>query len=100
MPWPELTLWSKLKNKQLCGYKFRRQYGVGLYIIDFYCPELKLAIEIDGESHFGSEKTRASDLNRQKYIESFGIKLVRFTNTEVNTNLSGVMQKLESILYQ
>ncbi len=52
LPAAELMLWSKLKNRQICGRKFRRQFSVGPYVVDFYCPTLKLAIEIDGDSHF------------------------------------------------
>ena len=48
---PEKLLWEKLKGKQLLGFKFRRQHGIGNYIVDFYCPKLKLGIEIDGVSH-------------------------------------------------
>jgi very-short-patch-repair endonuclease len=51
MPQAEIILWSKLKNKGFKGYKFRRQYSVGKFVIDFYCPRLKLAIEVDGKSH-------------------------------------------------
>jgi very-short-patch-repair endonuclease len=52
MPLAEIILWERLKNRQLEGYKFRRQYSVQDFVIDFYCPELKLAVEIDGESHY------------------------------------------------
>ena len=52
MPLAEIILWERLKNRQLEGYKFRRQYNVQDFVIDFYCPELKLAVEIDGESHY------------------------------------------------
>ncbi len=52
----EVILWSRLKGKQLLGYKIRRQYGVGKYAIDFYCPQLKLGIEIDGESHLNRKE--------------------------------------------
>ena len=52
LPAAELILWSKLKSRQVNGWKFRRQFGVGPYVVDFYCPALKLAIEIDGDSHF------------------------------------------------
>lgn len=48
----ESRLWSKLKGRQIFDYKFRRQHGIGNYIVDFYCPVLKLVIEVDGESHF------------------------------------------------
>ena len=59
-PEAELVIWSRLKAKQLLGHKFRRQYSVGAYVIDFYCPGLKLAIEIDGDSHF-QEDARDKD---------------------------------------
>jgi very-short-patch-repair endonuclease len=85
----EVILWTKLSRKQMHGYKFRRQYGVDQYVLDFYCPRLKLAIEIDGESHFipGAEEY---DKERQEYIEAYGIKFLRFTNTDVCENLDGV----------
>jgi very-short-patch-repair endonuclease len=86
----EVMVWSKLRGKNVKGYKFRRQYSVGTYIIDFYCAELKLAIEIDGESHFiaGSED---HDRKRQEFIESTGIRFLRFTNTDVYERLDGVL---------
>lgn len=70
---PEILLWSILKGKKL-GYKFRRQYSVDKYVIDFYCVELKLAIEVDGNSHFLDEKTESYDAVRQKFILSKFIK--------------------------
>ena len=82
------------------GCKFRRQYSVDQYVIDFYCPEFKIAIEIDGDSHF---KTGAEDYDkaRQEYIESFGIQFLpaspaggRFTNEDVCKNINGVCQKI------
>lgn len=93
MPQAERILWSKLRGKNAKGYKFRRQYSVGTYIIDFYCAELKLAIEIDGESHFiaGSEDY---DRIRQEFIESSGIHLLRFTNSDVYERLDGVLQTI------
>jgi very-short-patch-repair endonuclease len=96
MPDAEIILWSELQGKRLNGLKFRRQYGVGPYVVDFYCPKLKLAIEVDGDSHFeeGAEK---KDERRQKYIESHGVKFVRCTNTDVYKNLNGV---IEDILYE
>jgi len=61
----EIILWSRLKNRQLKGLKFRRQYSIGNYIVDFYCPEHRLAIELDGMTHDNTEKF---DIIRQKYI--------------------------------
>jgi very-short-patch-repair endonuclease len=87
----EIIMWSRLKQKQILGYKFRRQYSVGSYVIDLYCPELKLAIEIDGTSHF-MERAEYYDRNRQESIEQLGIRFLRFTNTEVYKNLDGVLE--------
>jgi very-short-patch-repair endonuclease len=70
---PEIILWSRLKNRQMLGYKFRRQVSVGPFVIDFYCPEKKLAIEVDGGSHF-VEEAEAYDGERQSVIEQFGIR--------------------------
>ena len=75
MPQPERLIWSRLRRNQVLGYGFRRQYSVGAYVIDFYCPALKLAVEIDGNSHF-EEHARANDRARQTFIESFGIRVL------------------------
>lgn len=98
MPLAERLLWQKLKGKQAKGYKFRRQYGVGLFVVDFYCVSLKLAIELDGESHYVDENARKKDATRQLYIEGFGIRFLRFTNTEIVTNMDGVLQIIEGYL--
>ncbi len=92
MPLAEWILWKKLNNKQLSGYKFRRQYSVKQFVIDFYCPILKLAIEIDGDSHIDAIKY---DNNRQKYIESLGIKFLRFSNLEIYEDLDRVIEKIK-----
>ncbi|MDO8283138.1 MAG: endonuclease domain-containing protein [Thermodesulfovibrionia bacterium] len=91
MPKAEIILWSKLKNKSLCGYKFRRQYSVNKFVIDFYSPELKLAIEVDGDSHF-TDGADICDKERQIIIESYGIEFLRFTNREVYENVDGVIE--------
>ena len=85
----EILLWTKLKNRKMHGERFLRQYGVDQYVLDFYCPHLKLAIEVDGDSHFmpGAE---GHDKVRQEYIETFGIRFLRFTNADVCENLDGV----------
>ena len=100
MPKSEVLLWSKLKNKQILGERFLRQYSVDQYVLDFYCPRLKLAIEVDGDSHF-VPGTEEYDKARQEYIESFGIRFLRFTNPDVCDNLDGVchmiFEEIESI---
>jgi very-short-patch-repair endonuclease len=87
----EAILWKGLSRRQMHGYKFRRQYGVDQYVLDFYCPRLKPAIEVDGDSHYiaGAEE---NDLVRQKHIEDFGIEFLRFTDSDVYENIDGVYQ--------
>jgi very-short-patch-repair endonuclease len=87
----EVILWSRLQRKQILGYKFRRQFSVGSYVIDFYCPELKLAIEIDGTSPF-KEEIEKYDHHRQESIEKLGISFLRFTNNDIYKNLNGIVQ--------
>ena len=80
----ERKLWNKLRNNQL-GYKFRRQYGIGRYIVDFYCPKLKLVIEIDGATH-STEEEEERDEERQKYFESLGLTVKRYLNVDIINN--------------
>jgi very-short-patch-repair endonuclease len=93
MPKSEVLLWMKLKNHQMHGERFLRQYGVDQNILDFYCPNLKLAVEVDGDSHFipGSEE---KDKARQLHIEAFGVRFLRFTNTDVCENLDEVCRAI------
>lgn len=97
MPPAEIILWLKLNRKQLRGYKFRRQYSVGRFVIDFYCPKVKLAIEIDGTSHLGGD-AKKYDKERQDFVESLDINFLRFTNTEIHKNLDDVMSKIKEWL--
>lgn len=90
---PELMLWSRLRGKQLNGIKFRRQYGIDEFIVDFYCSVCRLAIEIDGDSHY-SEEARNKDLERDKRLNFRGIKILRFTNAEVMENCEGVLARI------
>ena len=92
----EAIVWQKLRCKQIENCKFRNQYSVDRFVLDFYSPEIKLAIEIDGESHF-QEGVAQYDEERQIFIESAGIKFLRFTNKDVYENLNGV---LETIAYK
>lgn len=93
IPETEVIMWSRLQGKKLFGYKFRRQYSVGRYVVDFYCAQAKLAIEIDGDSHFTDEAEKY-DLEREKYISSIGIRTLRFTNLEVRKKLNEVLEKI------
>ncbi len=85
-----------LRCKQLENCKFRNQYSVDRFVLDFYSPEIKLTIEIDGESHF-QQGVAQYDKERQVFIELAGIKFLRFTNQDVYDNLNGV---LETIAYK
>ncbi|MCB0724507.1 MAG: endonuclease domain-containing protein [Ignavibacteriae bacterium] len=76
----ETSLWKYLRTKQIKGYKFRRQVPISNYVLDFFCKELMLAIEIDGSSH--AEKI-SRDKKRQKELESYGIEFLRFTESDV-----------------
>ena len=96
MPTAEVILWSELQGKRFMGLKFRRQYGIGRYVVDFYCPRLKLAIEVDGDSH-SSPKAERYDKKRQEYIERKGIKIIRCDNNDVYKNIDGV---IEDIVYE
>jgi len=93
MPSAEVIVWSRLQRRQLDGWKFRRQFSIGSYIVDFYCAELKLAIEVDGESHF-RERARVDDEHRQASIEHHGVKFLRFANPDVYKNLRGVLEAI------
>jgi cyclase len=90
----EATLWTYLKQKQ-SGYKFRRQHPLSTFIADFYCHELKLIIEVDGGIHKETSVAKY-DADRQKYLEDMGISFLRFTNEEVEINISTVIQKIET----
>ena len=92
----EILLWSKLKNSQL-NFKFRRQHSIAGYIVDFYCPAKKLVIEIDGSQHFQKEAA-IYDNTRTKLFEGLGIKVIRFTNADINVNIEGVLLKIRSEL--
>ncbi len=89
----ERLLWSKLRGKQINNTRFLRQFGFGLYILDFYCSKYKLAIEIDGGQHNESEK-KIQDLMRSEYLKNHGIKVIRFWNNEVLNNMSGVCEEI------
>lgn len=86
----EILLWSRLRREQL-SFKFRRQHSIGGYIADFYCPSKKLVIEIDGSQHFTNKEY---DEIRSKYLEGLGIKVIRFTNADINTNINGVIENI------
>lgn len=89
----ERAFWSKVRNKQFFGMKFFRQYSFGPYILDFYCPEKKLAVELDGGQHNLLEG-REYDAERTAYLNGHGIVVVRFWNHEVLQEINGVLSRL------
>jgi very-short-patch-repair endonuclease len=89
----EATLWRILKSKQLEGRKFRRQHSVGNYILDFYCPSERLAIELDGAHHF-TEAGLMYDKKRTEYIESLDITIIRFENKLVFDRTDFVIEEI------
>jgi very-short-patch-repair endonuclease len=89
----EAFLWGYLKNGQLEGRKFRRQSSIKSFIVDFYCPEQKLVIELDGDFHF-DEKVRQDDERRTKLLEREGLRVIRFENKEVLLNLDNVLAEI------
>lgn len=92
----ETTLWQKLlRNRQFHDYKFLRQKPIGPYVADFYCAELKLVIEIDGESHAAQE---AYDAQRTTFLKQRGIRVLRDTNIDVSQQLAGIHDDLTTHL--
>ncbi|MBZ0200984.1 MAG: endonuclease domain-containing protein [Ignavibacteriaceae bacterium] len=91
----EKIIWMYLKNRKLLYKKFRRQYSIDYFVIDFYCPELKLAIEIDGEIHDLDEQ-KTKDKHRQEYIEAYGVKFLRLKNEEILGNPNKAFLKIEN----
>lgn len=95
----ELILWAQVKARRFHGLKFRRQYSIGNYVSDFYCPELRLVVEIDGGQHYEKENAEY-DLQRTKYFKGLGMRVKRYTNVDVKNNLEGVMEDLFLLLPQ
>jgi len=93
----EEVLWQKVRNKQLCGIKVRRQYGFGPYVLDFYVPKVNLAIEVDGKIHLTKEQ-REKDLNKDVFLRDNHICVVRIKNEDVFDDIDLVVSKLETIV--
>ena len=92
----EQTLWRHLRGRQL-GIRFRRQYSVDAYVLYFYAPQAKLAVEVDGSSHFVGA-ARQYDQQRTTYLNRFGIAVLRFTNLDVVENTAGVLNVIEAAI--
>jgi very-short-patch-repair endonuclease len=93
----EVLLWLQLKNKQILGIRFLRQYSVGPYVVDFYAPEVKLAIEVDGATHVTDEEIEY-DKNRQATIENLNISFLRFTNQMIYEDMYNVLETIKKYI--
>ena len=93
----EIILWSRIRSRQLYGYKFRRQQAILDYIVDFYCHDLKLIIEVDGDIHSLPEIVE-SDKHRDKILKINGYHIIHFSNHEIETNLNHSLLKLKSVI--
>ena len=91
----ERALWERLRRDQVKGAHFRRQHAIGRFIVDFYCPKARLVIEIDGPVH---EYTPAEDALRQEFLESLGLRVLRFTSDEVQAGIERVIRRIEAAL--
>jgi very-short-patch-repair endonuclease len=93
----EELVWRFLRNRRTKNFKFRRQYSVDKFVIDFYSPELKLAVEIDGDIH-DLPTQKEHDIARQSYLEGFGIKFIRIRNEELFTNTDKAFDRIEEMI--
>ncbi|MGD0339105.1 MAG: endonuclease domain-containing protein [Bacteroidota bacterium] len=93
----ERIMWQVLRGKQLLGYKFRRQYSIGAFVVDFYSSKLKLVIELDGRSH-RSLSAREYDSMRQIWIEKYGIRFLRFKDEDVINKTKEVICKIKEFI--
>ena len=91
----EKLLWERLKGKQICGLRFRRQHPIDMFIVDFYCHEVRLVLEIDGEIH---NMQKEYDGARTAEIERYGVKVMRFKNVEIERDIDNVVKKIEAFV--
>jgi very-short-patch-repair endonuclease len=94
---PEQKLWWRLRKKQLDGFKFRRQYSIGPFFVDFICLEARLIVELDGSQH---DDRRAQDESRSAYLRANGYTVLRFWNSEVMTQIDSVIERIAEALNQ
>jgi len=94
----ERKFWSVLRNRQLSGVKFRRQFSIGSYILDFYSPECKLAIEADGGQHYYDDPGKKRDELRAKELSDLGVQILRFSDRDILNDLEGVCCAIQEAL--
>jgi very-short-patch-repair endonuclease len=94
---PEALLWRILQRRKFLGYKFRRQHSIGRYIVDFYCPTLQLAIELDGSQHYSPNRI-VYDRERDAYISSLGVTIVRISNQDFLKSQDASFEYLRGVI--
>ena len=99
MPRAEQILWSKLNRRQISGERFLRQFSIGNYVVDFFCPKLKLAVEADGITH-DSDEDIIKDKQMQDELEKIGIIFLRFSNTEIVVNTTEVIDAVKKEVFR
>ena len=92
----EVALWREIKSKKL-GVRFSRQIAIDKYIVDFYCKDLQLAIEVDGSVHF-EEGHQENDALRQNCLESLGVRFIRFSDLDVKNSLNWVLEEIRTVI--
>ena len=90
----EKKIWTILRNRQLTGVKFRRQFSIGRYILDFYCPEFRIGIEADGGQHYENGYRQKDEL-RTEELKTLGVEILRFDDREILTNIDGVYEIIQ-----
>lgn len=90
----EKILWQKLKGKQVLGYDFHRQKPIGYYVVDFFCPKLMLAVELDGSVHETDYAMIRDECRQDSIMDEFGIRFLRFKNSEIEKNVEGVVGEI------
>jgi very-short-patch-repair endonuclease len=93
----EEALWQRLRHKQIADFKFRRQHSIDRFIVDFYCADARLVVEVDGPIH---EQQQEYDVLRQAFVESLGIRVIRFTNADVLQNINAVVERIGEVLLE
>lgn len=92
----ERKLWNLLKNRQFYGYRFRRQFPIGFYIVDFICREKKIIIELDGGQHAQLD-IKKHDIKRSEFLKAEGYTVIRFWNNDIDNNIAGVYEELKCV---
>lgn len=93
----EVILWTQLRNRRLDGLKFRRQHVVGPFVVDFYCPEVAVVVELDGETHVGKEQV---DEDRERWLTKQGLRVIRFWNDHIYEELDWVLEAIWNVCHE